>query len=211
MTIRIESRSFGAGERIPERHAFAVPDGNGSAKPEGGNVSPHLHWEGAPEGTQSFAIVCVDHDVPEELERIGREDDTIEEDAPRQTFAHWLVVDVPPSVTELPEGAGGEGIRPGGKPTGETAFGGRTGANGYTQFLADDEEMSGTYGNYDGPFPPPNDEKVHAYRFRVYALDVPGLDVDGDFGLEELRGAMEGRVLDEGELVGTYSLHRNGG
>ena len=211
MTITIESRSFGGGQQIPERHAFAVPDGDGGAKPEGGNVSPHLAWSGAPAGTASFAVLCVDHDVPAEMERIGAEDDTIEPEAPRQPLAHWLVVDVPPRVNELPEGAGGEGIEPHGKPTGETDFGGRTGANGYTQFFAEDEEMRGTYGNYDGPFPPPNDAKVHEYRFRVYALDVPRLDVEGDFGLEEFEQAIEGHVIDEGELVGTYSLNRNGG
>jgi Raf kinase inhibitor-like YbhB/YbcL family protein len=210
MAITIESRSFGGGQRIPERHAFAVPDGNGKAKPAGGNVSPHLRWHGEPDGTRSFALVCVDHDVPAQMERMNSEDETIEPDAPRQSFSHWVVADVPAEVHEVPEGAASEGIVPGGKPTGETGFGGRTGANGYTEFLADDDEMSGTYGNYDGPFPPWNDELEHRYRFRVYALDVPSLDLPEDFTLEHLQGAMAGHALDEGELVGLYSLHRNG-
>ncbi|HZD87429.1 MAG TPA: YbhB/YbcL family Raf kinase inhibitor-like protein [Gaiellaceae bacterium] len=207
MTLHIESKSFGAGEHVPGRHAFGVRDGNGKAKPAGGNVSPHLRWSGAPAGTRSFAIACVDEDVPAELDRMNQEEDTIEPGAERQPFAHWLVVDVPPDVVEIPEGAGGDGIVPHGKPTGETSFGGRTGANGFTGFLAGDDEMEGTYGNYDGPFPPWNDELEHRYRFRVYALDVERIDLPEDFGLEQFRDAIAGHVLDEGEHVGRYSLH----
>jgi len=210
MTIRIESTSFREGERIPETYAFAVPDGDGKAKPEGGNVSPHLRWQGEPDGTRSFALVCVDHDVPAEMERMNSDDEAIEPEAPRQTFSHWLVADIPAGVHEVPEGAGSSGIVRGGKPTGETSFGGLAGANGYTEFLADDEEMAGTYGNYDGPFPPWNDEREHRYRFRVYALDVPRLDLPGDFTLAQLQEALSGHVLDEGELAGTYSLNRDG-
>lgn len=206
MTIQVESRSFGNEERVPERHAFGVPDGHGKAKPEGGNVSPQLRWEGAPAGTRSFALVCVDEDVPAEADRMNQEEDTIEPEAPRQPLAHWLVVDIPPEVMEIPEGAGGEGIVQGGKPTGETRFGGRAGANGYTDFFAGDDEMQGTYGNYDGPFPPWNDELEHRYRFRVYALDVERLDLPEDFGHEDFRRAIDGHVLDDGELVGRYSV-----
>jgi Raf kinase inhibitor-like YbhB/YbcL family protein len=211
MTIEIESRSFEAGGRIPERYAFGVPDGDGKAKPEGGNVNPHLHWSGVPDEAKSVAVLCVDEDVPAEMERMNSDDETIEPGAPRQPFAHWLVVDVPPDVREIPEGAASDGIRPGGKPTGPTSFGGRAGANGYTEFFAGDDEMQGTYGNYDGPFPPWNDELEHRYRFRVLALDVPRLDLPDDFTLGQLRDAVDGHVLDEGELVGTYSLHPTSG
>ena len=207
MTIHIESTSFGAGETIPERHAFGVPDGNGKAKPEGGNVSPHLRWAGAPGGTRSFAVTCVDEDVPAEMDRMNQEEDTIEPEAQREPFAHWLAVDIPPTVTEIPEGAAGDGITPRGKPTGQTSFGGRHGGNSFTEFFAGDDEMQGTYGGYDGPFPPWNDELEHRYRFRVYALDVERLELPDDFGHEELREAIDGHVIDEGELVGRYSLH----
>ncbi len=95
--------------------------------------------------------------------------------------------------------------------TGPTSVGGRSGANGYRQFFAGDDEMEVTYGGYDGPFPPWNDERTHRYRFRVLALDVPALELEQDFGLEDFRQAAEGHVIDEGELVGTYSLSRNGG
>ena len=208
MTLHVESRSFGAGQRIPERHAFGVPC-DGRAAPEGGNVSPHLRWSGVPQGTRSFAVACIDEDVPAEQERMNRDDETIPKDAPRRRFAHWLVADLPAGKTEIPEGAASEAIDPGGKPTGETAFGGRTGANGYTEFFAGDPEMAGTYGGYDGPFPPWNDERTHRYRFRVYALDTPSLDLPDDFGLEQFSEALEGHVLDEGELAADYSTKRD--
>jgi hypothetical protein len=209
MTLNVESRSFGDGKRIPEQYAFGVPK-DGKAAPEGGNVSPHLRWDGAPEATRSFAVVCIDEDVPSEQQRMNKDGESIEETAPREPLAHWLVVDVPPEVHEIPEGAASDRIVPHGKPVGETAFGGRTGANGYTQFFSGDDDMEGTYGGYDGPFPPWNDERTHRYHFRVYALDAPSLDLSPEFGLDELARALEGHVIDQGELVGSYSTKADG-
>ncbi|MGH2953177.1 MAG: YbhB/YbcL family Raf kinase inhibitor-like protein [Solirubrobacterales bacterium] len=202
MALTIESESITHGQRVPDEHAFGVPDGSGKAAAEGGNRSPHLRWSGHPEGTQSFAIVCVDPDVPADFSDANQDDRTVAEDAPRRDFTHWLVVDIPPDVTEVPEGAGSDGIVAGGKPTGETSFGGITGANNYTESMGD-----GTYGNYDGPFPPWNDERMHDYHFRVYALDVPSLGLEGDFKLDDVMGAIEGHVLDQGEIVASYTLN----
>jgi Raf kinase inhibitor-like YbhB/YbcL family protein len=201
MALTVESDSIAHGERVPDEHAFGVPDGSGKAAAEGGNRSPHLRWSGAPEGTASFALICVDPDVPADFSDANQEDRTLAEDAPRQDFTHWLLVDIPAHVNELPEGAGSDGIVAGGKPTGETAHG-STGSNSYTESMAD-----GTYGGYDGPFPPWNDERLHNYHFIVYALDVPSLGLEGDFRLDDVRGAIEGHVLDEGKLVATYTLH----
>jgi phosphatidylethanolamine-binding protein (PEBP) family uncharacterized protein len=67
--------------------------------------------------------------------------------------------------------------------------------------------MGGTYGGYDGPFPPFNDERLHHYHFVVHALDVPSLELEGDFTIEDVRAAMEGHVLDQGEIVGEYTLY----
>jgi Raf kinase inhibitor-like YbhB/YbcL family protein len=198
MALSVESDSFEHGDRVPANHAFGVPDGQGKAAAEGGNRSPHLRWSGAPEGAQSFAVIVFDPDVPADVSDANQEDRTVSEDAPRQDFAHWLLVDIPPDVTELPEGASA-GIVAGGKPTGETEHG-VTGANSFTDAM-------GTYGGYDGPFPPWNDERLHHYHFQVYALDVPSLGLSGDFTLDDVRKAMEGHVLDQGELVGTYTLH----
>lgn len=205
--MQVESDSVTHGERVPDAHAFGVPDGQGAAAPEGGNRSPHLRWAGAPEGTESFAIVVFDPDVPADATDANQEGKTISEDAERADFAHWLVVDIPAGVTEVAEGAGSDGVVIGGKAPGATSFGGRAGINTFTDFLAGDEDMEGTYGHYDGPFPPFNDERLHHYHFRVYALDVPSLDVGDEFKLDDVNDAIEGHVLDHGELVAEYTLH----
>ena len=208
MALTVESDSINHGERVPEQHAFGVPDGSGKAAPEGGNRSPHLRWSGHPEGTQSFALIVYDPDVPADFTDANQEDKTIPEDAQRQDFSHWLLVDISPETTELPEGAGSDGIVPGGKPVGPTEHG-MTGSTSYTDAFAGDPEMGGTYGGYDGPFPPFNDERLHHYHFQVYALDVPSLELDGEFTLGDVREAIEGHVLDQGELVAEYTLHRD--
>jgi len=209
MAIKVESDSFEHGDRVPEDHAFGVPDDSGRATADGGNRSPHLRWSGHPEGTQSFVLVCVDPDVPGDGSDVNQEGRTVPENLPRVDFVHWVVADIPPHVTELPEGAGSEKTVVGGKPTGDTSFGGVTGRNSYTGLFAGDPDMGGTYGNYDGPFPPWNDERLHNYHFRVYALDVPSLDLSGDFEHDDVVEAIEGHVLDHGELVVTYTLNRD--
>jgi Raf kinase inhibitor-like YbhB/YbcL family protein len=206
MALTVESDSIKHGERVPDAHSFGVPDGSGKAAAEGGNRSPHLRWSGAPEGTQSFAVIAYDPDVPADASDVNQEGKSLPEDSERADFAHWLLVDIPADVTELPEGAGSTEIVVGGKPTGQTGHG-VTGVNSYTDFLAGDPDMQGTYGGYDGPFPPWNDERLHHYHFVVYALDVPSLGLEGDFKLDDVRDAISGHVLDEGELVATYTLH----
>jgi Raf kinase inhibitor-like YbhB/YbcL family protein len=206
MALQVESDSINHGERVGDAHAFGVPDGEGKAAADGGNRSPHLRWSGHPEGTQSFAVIVYDPDVPADFSDANQEDRTLPEDAERADFAHWLLVDISPDVTELPEGAGSDGIVAGGKPTGATEHG-VTGSNSYTQAMAGDPEMGGTYGGYDGPFPPWNDERLHHYHHVVYALDVPSLELEDDFGLEDVRAAIEGHVLDQGEIVGEYTLY----
>ena len=206
MALTVESDSISHGERVPEQHAFGVPDGSGKAAPEGGNRSPHLRWSGHPEGTQSFALIVYDPDVPADFTDANQEDRTLPEDAPRADFSHWLLVDIAPDVTELPEGAGSEEIVIGGKDPGPTEHG-IGGVNSYTDFLEGDPDMGGTYGHYDGPFPPFNDERLHHYHFVVYALDVPSLGLEGEFKLDDVRAAIEDHVLDEGEIVGTFTLY----
>lgn len=207
MALSVESDSIAPGQPIGEAYAVAVPTPDGRATTGGGNRSPHLRWSGEPEGTRSFAVACVDHDVPADASKMGVEGVTIEADAERVDFAHWLVADIPADVHEIPEGADSDGFVVGGKPPGRTSYGGITGANSYTDFLAGNEGMAGTYGGWDGPYPPWNDERVHRYVFTVYALDVESLGLEPGFTLEEFRRAIEGHVLDSGELVGTYTLN----
>jgi Raf kinase inhibitor-like YbhB/YbcL family protein len=68
-------------------------------------------------------------------------------------------------------------------------------------------DMAGQYGGYDGPCPPWNDERAHRYTFKVYALDVPSLNLSGAFTGPEAEAAMQGHVLAEGEAVGLYTLN----
>ena len=207
MALTVESTSFGNGERIPPRYAVGVPAEEGHAAPGGGDRNPHLRWSGAPDGTQSYAVLCIDTDVPADFSDANQEGKRVAADAARQDFPHWVVVDIPADVTEIAEGADSDGFTPKGKTPGATSYGGVTGVNGYTAFMAGDPDTAGDYGGYDGPFPPWNDERVHHYRFRVYALDVPSLGLSGPFTVEDVREAMAGHVLDEGEYVGTYTLN----
>jgi len=206
MAITVESDSLTHGERVPDAHAFGVPDGSGAAAPEGGNRSPHLRWSGHPEETESFVLIAYDPDVPADASDVNQEGKTLPEDAPRTDFAHWLLVDIAPDTTELPEGAGSTEVVIGGKEPGPSEHG-IGGVNTFTDFLEGDPDMGGVYGHYDGPFPPFNDERLHNYHFVVYALDVPSVELEGEFKLDDVREAIEGHVLDEGELVATYTLY----
>ena len=67
--------------------------------------------------------------------------------------------------------------------------------------------MSGDYYGYDGPCPPWNDALRHRYVFTIYALDVEQLPVTGRFSGADLRQAMEGHILAQAQLTGTYSLN----
>lgn len=205
--MRLRSDSIDDGERIPEAFAFCAPDPDEHASPAG-NRSPHLSWSDVPEGTRSFAVLCVDVDVPTVGDDVNQEGRTVSADLERTTFYHWVLVDVPPDVRELEAGLDSDGVTPRGKSVGPRDYGVR-GRNDYTDWFAGDEDMEGTYGGYDGPCPPWNDELLHHYHFRVYALDVETLDLDGAFGGDDAEEALEGHVLDEAEIVGTYTLNQD--
>jgi len=67
--------------------------------------------------------------------------------------------------------------------------------------------MAGQYLGYDGPYPPFNDERVHRYFFRVFALDVAQLALPTPFTAADVLHAMHGHVLAEASLHGTYTLN----
>ncbi|MGZ8579805.1 MAG: YbhB/YbcL family Raf kinase inhibitor-like protein [Actinomycetota bacterium] len=207
MSMSLQSRSVADGEPIAGAHAVATPTPDGKAEMAGADRSPHLRWEGEPEGTRSFAISVVDPDVPADRTRMGVEDLELGDDEPRVDFAHWLVVDLPSAVHELPEGAGGEGFVAHGRAPGPTTVGGVQGENGYRGLFEGNADLEGTYGGWDGPFPPWNDEHVHHYVTTVYALDVETLGLDAGFDLDRFRRAIDGHVLGSAEIVPVYTLN----
>jgi Raf kinase inhibitor-like YbhB/YbcL family protein len=94
-----------------------------------------------------------------------------------------------------------------GKDGPEGPRGTRQGVNNYRDWFASDPDMAGDYFGYDGPCPPWNDTLVHHYVFTLYALDVEKCPVEGTFTAQEVLDAVEGHVLDEAILTGTYSLN----
>lgn len=204
--MELRTDSFLAGEALPARLALARSDSS-SHVAFSGNRSPHLEWSGVPDGALSFSVVCTDRDAPTVGDDVNREGVTVPGDLPRCDFVHWVMVDIPAGVTGLEEGACSEGVTPGGKSSPRGPAGSRQGLNDYTGWFAGDAGMEGSYLGYDGPAPPWNDERIHHYCFEVFALDVQRLAVVGQFGLPEVRVAMQGHVLASAQLTGTYCLN----
>lgn len=132
---------------------------------EGEDVSPPLAWFGVPDGTRSLALIVDDPDAPDPA-------------APRTTFVHWVVYDLPPGVAGLAEDAAAQGL----------PAGARAGRN--------DWDRAG----YGGPCPPVG---RHRYFFKLYALDITLDDLDPPTKAA-LEQRMRGHVLAQCELVGTY-------
>jgi Raf kinase inhibitor-like YbhB/YbcL family protein len=86
MAFKLTSQSFNDGDYLPNVHLLAKDFGFGC---DGGNQSPHLAWSGAPDGTKSFAVNCIDPDAPT-----------------GSGFWHWVMVNIPADVTELAVDAG---------------------------------------------------------------------------------------------------------
>ena len=151
MEIKITSTAFQDGAAIPTRYTC-----------DGAGVSPPLAWSGIPADAKSIAVVCEDPD------------------APRGTFIHWVLFNLPANVGSLPE-------------------------NVPTQKMLANGAMQGTNGarkiGYTPPCPPSG---THRYIFKVYALDAM-LDLQSDATRADLTKAMEGHILAEGQLMGKYS------
>ena len=147
----LTSSAFTDGGAIPKRYTC-----------EGQDAAPPLAWAGAPAGTKSFALIVDDPDAPDPK-------------APKRTWVHWVLYDIPASATALPEG----GVLPHGTRQGRNDWG-RTG--------------------YGGPCPPIG---RHRYFHKLYALDAVLGDL-GEPAKGELEKAMKGHVLAEARIVGTY-------
>src|SRR5690606_256669 len=129
------------------------------------------------EGPRSVVLMCIDTDAPTDASMAGRDDVKIPVDMPRTDFVHWVMVDIPADVRGIAAGSCSDGFDKGGKREPKGPPGSRQGRNDYTGWFAGDAEMAGEYLGYDGPYPPPNDLRTHRYFFRLFALDVPGLEV----------------------------------
>lgn len=203
--MKLTSHSIRDGKPISEQFAFGKPHPN-DRMALAANRSPHLAWEEAPEDTKSFVVLCVDPDVPSEADDVNQEGKKIPADLARVDFYHWVMVDVPPDVTELDAGSCSDGVTPGGKKNPPGPEGARQGLNDYTSFM-EGTEAEGKYFGYDGPCPPWNDTILHHYHFRVLALDVDRCPVEGEFTGPDVVKAVEGHVLDEASIMGTYTLN----
>lgn len=157
MSLALTSPAFVANGSIPAVHTC-----------EGRDQSPPLAWSGVPAGTKSLALIVDDPDAPDPK-------------APKTTWVHWVVYDIPPSATSLPAGASHGALPPG------------------TQQGLNDWKRPA----YGGPCPPVG---RHRYVHKLYALDTT-LDLRGPTKAD-LEKAMEGHVLARGELIGTYEKAR---
>jgi Raf kinase inhibitor-like YbhB/YbcL family protein len=199
--MHISSGSFEHRGRIPAEFALGAPDGFG------GNRNPQLQWDDVPDGTRSFALLCIDTDAPTDPATVGRDDLQIPVEQPRTEFVHWTMVDIPAELRRINAGSCSDGVTARGKPSPPGPAGSRQGLNDYTGWFAGNADMGGDYFGYDGPYPPSNDLRLHRYFFRLFALDVARLTVPDRFTAADVFAAMQGHVLTEASVWGSYSLN----
>jgi len=201
------------GGSIHPAQAFAAL-GEGAQPALSSNRNPHLAWSEVPAGTESLVLLCIDGDAPTDGRDVNQPGRTLPFTLPRGDFFHWSLIDIPLSLKEIAEGALSSAVTPHGKPgpevslsaNGET-FQLRQGVNDYTGWFANDPAMAGDYYGYDGPCPPWNDLRLHHYIFRLYALDLPRLPLQGRFSCADVIAAIHGHIIDEAQMIGSYTLN----
>ena len=204
--MRLTSHSFREEGLIPGEFCFAVESAENHVALST-NRNPHLAWSDVPAGTESFALIVHDPDVPSKGDDVNQEGREVSSDLPRVNFYHWLLIDIPGVVREIAAASQSDGVTPHGK-RGPAAPGGmRHGINNYTEWFANDPQMEGDYFGYDGPCPPWNDSIMHHYVFTLYALDAKELSIDGELTSENVLEALQGHVLAKASLTGRYSLN----
>lgn len=186
--------------RLPVAGAFCAPP---SLPPAAHDISPAVAWSRGPPGTKSYALIMTDLDVPRDLATLNAPGVVIARSAPRMSFIHWVLVDIPPTITHLAVGEESGGAGRDQHALGRTDHGVR-GANVYSGFYPKGSPLAGTRGGYDGPCPPRNDLKAHRYQTRVYALDVETLGLEGEFFGDAALSRMKGHVLALGEATALY-------
>ena len=155
MALELSSSAFGANQNIPVQFTC---DGKG--------ISPPLAWSGAPPNTAAFALIVDDPD------------------APRGTFTHWLLFNIPGNVQRLDENVPQMQHLDDGAIQGSNDFGGS---------------------GYGGPCPPRGE--THHYRFTLYALDTT-LPLQANASKRQLLDAMQAHMLEQAQLVGMYRRQR---
>jgi len=162
--MKLVSSNFEDGEYLATKHILSADYGFGCS---GGNESPHLKWEGAPQGTRSFALTCFDPDAPT-----------------GSGFWHWVVVDIPPDVRELPAGAGNpaSGKLPAGALQVRTDYG---------------------KPGYGGPCPPEGDHP-HRYLFTIHAVSLEKLPVTADTSAAIVGFQLHFNTLAKASLMGLF-------
>ena len=204
--MKLNIKEFSQNTSIPAEFAFAIPDiAQHVALSE--NKNPSLSWTNAPAETKSFVLLCVDSDVPSKPDDVNQEGREIPSDLPRTNFYHWVMVDIPKSISNIEAGSCSSKVIAHGKKKPEGPKGSRQGINDYTQWFNGDEAMHGEYYGYDGPCPPWNDSIMHHYHFVLYATDLERCNVDGAFTGPDVKSALEGHILAQAEVTGTYSLN----
>jgi hypothetical protein len=158
MTLDITSPAFADNAAIPAKYTC-----------EGDDISPPLAWSGVPAGAKSLVLIVDDPDAPDPA-------------APRMTWVHWVLFDLPPTTTGLAEAVAASALPAGTK----------VGLNDWKR------------ADYGGPCPPIG---RHRYFFKLYALDaaLSGLNSPTKAKVE---AAMQGHVLAEAQLIGTYQKAR---
>ena len=157
MSLTLTSASFEHKGMIPSRHTC-----------DGDDHSPPLAWTGVPANAQSLVLVVDDPDAPDPK-------------APRMTWVHWLLYNIPPQFRDLREGI----------PAADLPVGSLQGLNDWRRT------------GYGGPCPPVG---MHRYFHKLFVLDciLPDLRIPGKAALEQ---AMQGHVLAQTELIGLYRRH----
>jgi Raf kinase inhibitor-like YbhB/YbcL family protein len=155
MPLRLSSPAFQHNGLIPEKYTC-----------DGANTAPPLAWSNVPAGAKSLAMIVDDPDAPDPK-------------APKRTFVHWVVYNLPPVATSIGEGS-------------KLPAGAREGVN--------DSKKVG----YGGPCPPIG---RHRYFFKLYALDTTLGDL-GTPTKQKLEEAMRAHILEHAELIGLYERKR---
>lgn len=149
-TMELSSAAFKNGSSIPKQYTC-----------DGPNVSPPLQWSGVPNNSKSLALLVDDPD------------------APRGTWVHWILFNIPPQATAIPENI---------RKTRTIPNGARQGTNDFREI------------GYGGPCPPGG---KHRYFFKLFALDTE-LQLDPGSTRSDLERSMAGHILADTQLMGTY-------